>query len=180
LEAAALLRKVIEEIDVAIFAFDANRRLRLVNRAGERLLNQASDLVLLKTAGELGLEECLHGETPRTAEMWLPRGSGRWEVHRSSFRQEGMPMELVVITDLSRALREEERQAWQRLIRVLGHELNNSLAPIKSIAGSLESLVARERPPDDWKEDMQRGLSVISSRAASLSRFMDAYARLAR
>ncbi len=180
LEAAALLRKVIEEIDVAIFAFDANRRLRLVNRAGERLLNQASDLVLLKTAGELGLEECLHGETPRTAEMWLPRGSGRWEVHRSSFRQEGMPMELVVITDLSRALREEERQAWQRLIRVLGHELNNSLAPIKSVADSLRSLMRRAASPSDGREDMERGLEIIATRAEALSRFMTAYSRLAR
>jgi signal transduction histidine kinase len=87
---------------------------------------------------------------------------------------------MLVISDLSRALREEERQAWQRLVRVIGHELNNSLAPIKSIAGSLESLVSREPPPADWKEDMQRGLSVISSRAAALGRFMDAYARLAR
>jgi nitrogen fixation/metabolism regulation signal transduction histidine kinase len=180
LEAAALLRKVIEEIDAAIFAFDANGRLRLVNRAGERLLNQASARLLLKTAGELGLEECLKGETPRTAEMWFPRGSGRWEVHRSSFRQEGMPMELVVITDLSRALREEERQAWQRLIRVLGHELNNSLAPIKSVAESLRSLMRRTTSSSDGREDMEHGLEIIATRAEALSRFMTAYSRLAR
>jgi nitrogen fixation/metabolism regulation signal transduction histidine kinase len=85
-----------------------------------------------------------------------------------------------VLSDLSRALREEEREAWQRLVRVLGHELNNSLAPIKSIAGSLESLVVREIQPADWKEDMRRGLGVIAARAASLNRFMEAYSRLAR
>ena len=91
-----------------------------------------------------------------------------------------MPHHLVVLTDLSRALRDEERQAWQRLVRVLGHELNNSLAPIKSIAGSLETLIAREARADDWEDDLRRGLEVISARAESLTRFMEAYARLAR
>jgi nitrogen fixation/metabolism regulation signal transduction histidine kinase len=187
LEAAALLRKVMEEIDVAIFTFDANSQLRLVNRAGERLLNQPAARLLKRTAAELGLEECLVGESPRTVEMWFPRGSGRWEIHRSSFRQEGMPMGLLVITDVSRALREEERQAWQRLIRVLGHELNNSLAPIKSVAESLRSLMRRgltlaggKSGPSDGREDMERGLEIIATRAEALSRFMTAYSRLAR
>jgi two-component system nitrogen regulation sensor histidine kinase NtrY len=85
-----------------------------------------------------------------------------------------------VLSDVSKPLREEERQAWQRLIRVLGHELNNSLAPIKSIAGSLGSLIMRDPRPTDWQEDVQRGLAVISTRAEALSRFMGAYARLAR
>jgi nitrogen fixation/metabolism regulation signal transduction histidine kinase len=112
--------------------------------------------------------------------MTFPGGAGRWDVRRSTFRERGLPHHLLVLSDLSRALREEERQAWQRLVRVIGHELNNSLAPIKSIAGSLESLVTRDPQPIDFREDMRRGLSVISSRAASLGRFMDAYARLAR
>jgi len=63
----------------------------------------------------------------------------------------------VVISDLTQALSEQELEAWQRLVRVLGHELNNSLAPIKSIAGSLESILARDRLPEDWREDMRRG-----------------------
>jgi signal transduction histidine kinase len=130
-------------------------------------------------AAELNLDECPRGEeTARTLQLTFPGGAGRWEVRRNSFRNRGEPHQLLVLTDLSRALREEERQAWQRLVRVLGHELNNSLAPIKSIAGSLEKLVGRELPPADWRDDMQRGLSVISSRAAALSRFMSAYARL--
>jgi signal transduction histidine kinase len=101
-------------------------------------------------------------------------------MRRSSFREQGLPHQLLVIADLSVPLREEERQAWRRLIRVLGHELNNSLAPIKSMAGSLEDLLKREPRPADWNEDMQRGLRVIAARAAALSRFMEAYARLAR
>ena len=85
-----------------------------------------------------------------------------------------------MLSDLSQPLREEERQAWQRLIRVIGHEMNNSLAPIKSIAGSLSTIVERDPPPSDWRDDVQRGLAVIASRSESLSRFMSAYARLAK
>jgi nitrogen fixation/metabolism regulation signal transduction histidine kinase len=179
-EAAALLHTVMSEIDVAIFTFDGEQRLRLTNRAGERLLAQPSERLLGRGAAELGLAECLEGETPRTAQMVFPGGIGRWGVTRSTFREEGRPHQLLVLSDLSRALREEERQAWQRLLRVLGHELNNSLAPIRSIAGSLESLVTRTPLPDDWQEDVQRGLAVINSRAETLTRFMEAYSRLAR
>ncbi len=181
LEATALLRTVMAEIiDVAVFAFDQEQKLQLVNRAGERLLAQRAGRLLGRNATELNLAECLNGETSRTLQLNLPGGSGRWGVRRSSFREGGRPHQLLVLTDLSRALREEERQAWQRLVRVLGHELNNSLAPIKSLAGSLEDLVRREPKPDDWKQDMQRGLAVISGRAESLNRFMEAYTRVAR
>lgn len=181
LEATALLRTVMTEIEVAIFAFDREERLVLVNRAGERLMARPTERLLKSSAAELNLAECLHSEeTARTVKLNFPGGAGRWEVHRNAFRNQGEPHQLLVLTDLSRALREEERQAWQRLVRVLGHELNNSLAPIKSIAGSLENMLVRKPQPPDWNEDMQRGLSVISSRAAALSRFMSAYARLSR
>lgn len=180
LEATTLLRKVMEEIDVAVFAFDGEQRLRLVNRAGERLLAQPGERLLGCQADELGLAPSLTGEPTRTVEIAFPGAVGRYELRRQSFREGGLPHELLVITDLSRALREEERQAWQRLIRVIGHEINNSLAPIKSMAGSLENLVLREPRPSDWRDDARRGLSVIASRAEALSRFMNAYARLAR
>jgi PAS domain S-box-containing protein len=180
LEATALLSQVMEEIDVAVFAFDGEHRLRLANRAGERLLGRPQEQLLGRTAAELGLEEAIAVDEPRVLEMTLPGGVGRFETRGGSFRQGGLPHRLLVLADVSRALREEERQAWQRLIRVLGHEMNNSLAPIKSLAGSLEQLVAKAPRPSDWEEDMRRGLGVIGARAESLSRFMDAYSRLAR
>ncbi len=179
-EATALLAKVMEQIDVAVFAFNQEHRLRLVNRAGERLLNQPAARLHGEAAQDLGLESCLAGETPRTAEMSFPGGTGRWQIRRSSFREGGLPHQMLVLADLSRALREEERQAWQRLIRVLGHELNNSLAPIKSVADSLGTLLRRESLPPDWREDTKRGLEVIGARAEALGRFTSAYARLAK
>jgi two-component system, NtrC family, nitrogen regulation sensor histidine kinase NtrY len=180
IEASALLSSVMTEIEVAIFAFDGERRLKLVNRAGEKLLAEHSEYLLGKTADELGLPDCLEGESARTLEKNFPGMSGRWGVRRTVFRQGGVPHHLVVLSDLSRTLREEERQAWQRLVRVLGHELNNSLAPICSIAGSLEDLLKRENRPTDWEEDLRRGLHVIADRSEALSRFMRDYGRIAR
>jgi len=182
-EATALLRKVMAEIDVSVFTFDSGQRLRLVNRAGERLLGHPGEELLGRTAAELGLSDCLEDEATRTIQKVFPGGSAgatRWGLSRSSFREGGLPHQLLVLSDLSRALREEELQAWQRLVRVLGHELNNSLAPIKSVAGSLESLLVRQPRAADWETDMRQGLRLIASRSEALSRFMEAYARLAR
>ncbi|HEY7411084.1 MAG TPA: ATP-binding protein [Vicinamibacteria bacterium] len=180
LEATALLRKVMDEIDVALFAFDGERRLSLVNRAGERLLGRPAERAMALPAEALWLDAALRARAPAVVELALPGGTGRYEVRRGHFRQGGRPHELLFLSDVSRALRAEERQAWQRLIRVLGHELNNSLAPIRSVAGSLEALLQRQPRPPDWEEDVRKGLAVIGARAEALSRFMDAYARLAR
>jgi nitrogen fixation/metabolism regulation signal transduction histidine kinase len=179
-EATALLRTIMAEIDVVIFTFDPERRLRLVNRAGENLLGRSIDKLLGRKASELNLDVVLDAEEDVPLTLPFSGAPGRWGVRKSSFRERGLPHELIVLTDLSKTLREEERNAWQRIVRVLGHELNNSLAPIKSIAGSLETLLRREPPPPDWKDDARSGLNVIATRAEALSRFMQAYARLAR
>src|SRR5262249_53734174 len=180
LEATTLLRKVMAEIDVAVFTFDEDQELTFVNRAGARLLSQPSERLLGRRATDLELGDYLTGEAPRVINTAFPGGVGRWEIRPTKFRQGGRPHELLVLSDLAQPLREEERQAWQRLIRVIGHEMNNSLAPIKSIAGSLAMIVEREPPPLDWRDDVQRGLGVIASRSEALSRFMSAYARLAK
>jgi two-component system, NtrC family, nitrogen regulation sensor histidine kinase NtrY len=181
-EASALLGKVMAEIDVAVFAFDRDRRLQLVNRAGERLLGGSAGRLQGQRASDLGMAGLLEGDAPRTVDASFAGGQGHWEVRRSVFRLGGLPHELVVLTDLRRALREEERQAWQRLVRVLGHEINNSLAPIRSIAGDLQQTL---RIPEgerlaDWQDDLIRGLDVIERRSLALGRFMTSYARLAR
>ena len=180
LDAETLLTKVIEEIDVAVFTFDERGVLRLVNRAGERMMARRAELLLGRTAEALGLADCLRGEAARTFERSFPGQTGRWQCRRSSFREGGRPHHLLVLTDLSKALREEERQAWQRLIRVLGHELKNSLAPMKSTAATLRDVLRRERPHEGWRDDAQRGLEMISERCESLNRFVAAYSRLAR
>jgi nitrogen fixation/metabolism regulation signal transduction histidine kinase len=178
-EATALLHAVMAEIDVAIFAFDGRQRLVLVNRYGSRLLGRPEAELVGQSADALGLQRAL--QTPATLQdLTFAGGSGRWEVRRTRFFQGGSPHHLLALSDLSQPLREQEREAWRRLIRVIGHELNNSLAPIKSIAGSLESLLGRDPLPSDWRDDMSHGLSIIAARSDALGRFTSAYARLAR
>lgn len=179
-EAAALLRSVLAQIDAAIFAFDAEERLRLVNRAGERLLAIPRERLVGETAAKLGLSDLLADDAPTTIDRTFAGASGRWDLRRTSFRERGVPHRLLVLADITRALREEETEAWRRIVRVLGHELNNSLAPIKSIAVSLEQLVSRDQLPDDWRDDLASGMRVIGSRTEALTRFTRAYAQLAR
>jgi two-component system, NtrC family, nitrogen regulation sensor histidine kinase NtrY len=175
LEAAALVRAVIAEVDAAIFAFDSASRLELVNRAGERMLHQSGAALLGKSAAEIGLAELLESGDPSTS-----LGMTRVSVRVSTFRREGNTHRLLVVADISRALRQEEIRAWQRVVRVLGHELNNSLAPIKSIAGSLEEAVAMDKSPTPLHANLTRGLEVISRRADALARFLSGYSELAR
>ncbi len=179
LEATALVNKVMGEIDVAVLAFDGSGRLSQVNEAADRLLGEAED-VIGRNAAELGLDTCLTGPPSRTVELSIGSTSGKWEMRRGTLRQHGRPHQLVVLSDVSRALRAEELQAWKRLIRVIGHELNNSLAPIKSLAGSMERLVGHDPLPEDWRSDVRRGLEVISSRSEALARFMNDCSRLAK
>jgi len=179
-ESAALVRAIIGELDSAIFAFDDQQRLQLINRAGERLLASDAAHLIGHRFDEIGLTNAFEGTSVQTVDLNFPGATGRWRIHRSHFREKGRPHSLLVLSDLSRPLREEELLAWQRLLRVLGHELNNSLAPIHSIAASLASVFSREALPDDWKDDAKRGLAVISSRAESLTRFTEAYVRLAK
>jgi two-component system nitrogen regulation sensor histidine kinase NtrY len=180
IEAAALLRRVVEEIEVPLFTFDPDQILRLVNSAGERLLQQPSVRLLGRTAKEIGLAACMNAESETVVPLPFQGPNARWLVRRSAFRQKGVPHTLIVLSDVSRALREEERIAWQRLIRVLGHELNNSLTPIKSIAGTLRAQISNKAPDSDRPEDFERGLSIIEARADSLHRFLQAYRQLAQ
>jgi PAS domain S-box-containing protein len=180
LEATALLRRVMEEVDVAVLAFDDAGALRLVNAAGERILAQPAERLLGRRADELGLADALNGDAPRVLDLALGGGSGRWEVRRGSFRQDGKPHQFVLLADVSRALREEERLAWQRLIRVLGHEINNSVTPINSLAERLRQLLGRSPPEGELREDLQKGLGVIASRSQGLTRFLASYTRLAK
>jgi nitrogen fixation/metabolism regulation signal transduction histidine kinase len=179
-EAMGLLRRVMEAIDVAVFTFDDLGRLRLINRGGEALLDLPAERALGLTAAELGLAPALAGETPRLVELAFPGRPGRLEARRGIYRWEGRPHQLLVLSDLTRALREEERTAFQRLTRVLSHEINNSLAPIKSIAGTLRAALARPGGAAAAGRELAEGLDVIESRAETLGRFIQAYARLTR
>jgi nitrogen fixation/metabolism regulation signal transduction histidine kinase len=179
MEASNLLRCVISSMDAPVLAFDPEHRLRLVNPAAERIFHLNAARALGATAAELQLTGLL--DQPDRGILVLA-GKGNpvhWMVRSSGFRQGGIPHTLLVLSDVSIALREQERDAWQRLIRVIGHEINNSLTPIKSIAGSLRSLMQTQTVPDA-AVTLDRGLGIIENRAESLNRFIQAYRQLAQ
>jgi len=178
MEATALLRKILAQIDVAMFGFDGDRRLHLVNYSGRRLLGRTDDELIGCRAEDLGLADCLTGETPRVLDIGFPGGSGRWELRRGRYREKGVSHSLIFLSDLTRTLHEEERRAWKRLIRTVRHEVNNSLTPIQSVAESLQVLIGRKPLADDWREDLKGGLELIAERAEALDRFIGAYSRL--
>jgi nitrogen fixation/metabolism regulation signal transduction histidine kinase len=178
-EATELLKRVLEEIDTPLFTFDPNGKLKLVNSAGSRLLQQSKDDLLGHTADEIGLAPFLEADPSKTSVSPL-NPNARWMVRRTSFREKGVPHTLILLSDVSRALREEERSAWQRLIRVMGHELNNSLTPIKSIAGTLLLRLRMVDMAPEEQADFEKGLGIIEARSASLNRFLQAYRQLAQ
>lgn len=187
LEAVALLRRVIAEMDAPVLAFDQDAQLRLLNPAAERVFALLPTRDLGRSAIDLELQPLLDQPTDTVlpADAPLPAAAdktSRWMIRRGSFRQRGVPHTLVVLSDVSTALREEERLAWRRLIRVIGHEISNSLTPIKSIAGSLRSRLHPPAPQQNGAlgRDLNRGLSVIENRADSLNRFVQAYRQLAQ
>ncbi len=179
-EKSALLAKVIATLDISVFAFDDSGSLKLANVAGERLLGANRADLDRRSASELGLAEYIDVPLTSLVERSFPGASGRWEIRHARFREDGRPHDLIVISDLSRALREEERLAWQRLLRVLGHELNNSLTPIRSMSATLRSLLDHDPLPADWRDDVGGGLQVIGDRSEALARFMARYTSLAR
>ena len=178
LEAMALVERVMRSMQSPVLAFDTEGRLRLLNAAGERAFGLRGQTALGHPATQLKLEELLYVGDDDVISLGRGQQPVRWVVKRTSFRLRGIPHTLLVLSDVSAALREEERLAWERLIRVLGHEINNSLTPIKSIAGSLRSRLAALNDVLGERADFERGLEVIENRSESLNRFLQAYRQL--
>ncbi|MFP5237988.1 MAG: sensor histidine kinase [Acidobacteriota bacterium] len=178
LEATALLARILEVMTAPLFAFDRHDVLQLVNTAGAEFLGRSYSRCIGRSAAELGLEGMLHA-ADQTVHTFGGRPA-RWLLRKSGFRQEGAPHTLVLLADVSAPLQEEQQAAWKRLIRVLGHELSNSLAPIKSIAGSLLARVDAMEGDADTLRDFRRGLGVVESRADALHRFVQSYRLLAQ
>jgi two-component system nitrogen regulation sensor histidine kinase NtrY len=183
MEAMALVERVMKSMQSPVLAFDPDGRLKLLNAAAERAFNLRPAEDEGRPAAKLNsskhdLDRLLRAQDNDLLSLSNSQQSARWVVKRTSFRLRGVPHALFVLSDVSEALREEERLAWERLIRVLGHEINNSLTPIKSIAGSLRSRLTEGLDNSEVDEDFARGLEVIEDRAESLNRFLQAYREL--
>ena len=180
LEAWLLLEKVVAGINAVVIALDELGRVKLANAEAARMLGKPAQALVLEQASRLGLSELLEGSPARTLKRVRALAKGPWELRRGTFRMSGQAHTLLVLSDVSCALREEERETWKRLIRVMAHEINNSLAPIQSVADNVRGVIANPDPPEDWREDVHRGLSIVARRAEGLARFIAAYSKLAR
>ncbi|HEX5459749.1 MAG TPA: ATP-binding protein [Steroidobacteraceae bacterium] len=174
LETDGLLSQLLGGLELAVLIVDERDRIVDLNPAAEELLGKSAAELVGRGAADLSLSDWLGCSAPLIDRRAFPSGEGPWEVRRVVFRRHGRPHRLLVVTDVSRALREEERRAWRRLIRVLGHEINNSLGSIQSTAGLLkERAAAADRMAKD-------GLELIEERSRALGGFIRRYAELAR
>jgi len=181
-ESGLLLGKILEEIDLPVLAFRDDGHLTLSNPAARKLIGlRLHDGV---DAAALGLDELLQRPVDRTennqsVRLVFPGGSGRFVVKRRAFRLGGVPHRLLVLAEVGSILSAERNEAWQSLIRVMSHEINNSLSPIKSLA---ETWATRLRDParELDRESLAESLALISRRSGGLSRFVGIYAALAR
>ena len=185
-DALTLVERVMTAMQSPVLAFDNAGYLRLLNPAAESAFHLQRRSALGRSAAELNLTSLLHARDEalytNSISALNTSPAERWSVRRTTFRLHGVPHTLLVLSDVAAALREEERLAWQRLIRVLSHEINNSLTPIKSLAGSLRTRLPQHSMEDKLSlpNELHRGLTVIEERADSLNRFLQSYQQLTR
>jgi two-component system nitrogen regulation sensor histidine kinase NtrY len=176
----ALLRKTLAQIDVAMFGFNQEGKLCLVNDSGQQVLGKSEKDILGLDAQKLGLAQCLDGATPRVMDLVLAGSMRRWELRRTTYREKGLSHKLIFLSDLTRTLHEEERLAWKRLIKIMRHEINNSLTPIQSVAQTLLTQIKRDSSQRQGQGDIQEGLEIIAARSEELGRFIASYSKLTR
>lgn len=179
-ETLQLLSKVLASLDSAVMTFAGDGRLRFINPAGERLLARAATSLVGTHCRALGVEELLRSPGTQVQSHAFAGGSGRWQVTSTNMRSRTQAGQLLVIQPIEQALRQEEARAFGRLLRVLGHEINNSMAPITSVADTLLMLTQRPIENAEQQSDLRAGLRLIEERSAALQRFIGGYAQLAR
>ncbi|MEM9081734.1 MAG: ATP-binding protein [Verrucomicrobiota bacterium] len=179
-EANLLFLEIVQRINAAVFCFDKQRRLVLINNFAQVIIGFTSEKVIGRPSADLNLDFLFEAQPNTALSHDFPRRSGRWLISRGEYRQEGHNHTLIIVNDVGRPLREEELVAWRRLIRVLSHEINNSMTPLISLTGSLEKIVSKDPLPEDWREDLTDGLGIVSRRVSNLSRFIKEYSQLAK
>lgn len=174
-----LLQKVSLHIDVGIIAVDSEHRIVLMNPAAERLLQVSFDKWQGWPLVQLGVNEAINKSGSHLMKLKCGQDSKQVYVVTEQYLENGKPHYLLFITDVQHLLYEEERQAWQKLFRVLSHEINNSLTPISAISQGLSKQLQNTEPPPE-PQQLAEGLQVINERAQGLNQFMKSYQQLTR
>lgn len=175
-----LLRAVIDHVGVAVLCFSAGGRLAFANSEARRLfaapgLQDLHDLNAVD-ASLRGRLLALRDEERAQLDLPLPGGSATLLLHARRFVLLGETFTVVVGHDIRAELESRDVQAWQRLARVLTHEMMNSLTPIVTLSGHLRSTLGAQGGTDG---DVAESLDVIHERGSGLARFIEAYRRYA-
>ncbi len=178
LDARRLLEQIVAQVNVAIVVLDAHGVIKLVNPFAELLLGSRAREILGKHVDTTMLREVTNS-TGQWIDHEIPGVEGRWHVVVQSYRERGVPGRIVMMSDLEHILTHVESQAWRRLIRVIAHEVNNSLTPIISVSQTARRLL--ERPADDARDgQVKQAVQVVGTRAGNLRQFISEYVALAR
>ena len=171
---AVLVLNLIEQLATPIAVFDQNGRLDHANDAFSIWIGQPWQQAKLLSAHALGL---LFDDTDKQHILWQIKDkdiASQWQLRHSGFAMIGSTYQLVVLTNIEQVINETERGAWHKMTRVLSHEINNSLSPIKSLAQSLVDVFTQHSTDTLAIE----ALEVIASRSDNLMQFVNRYASL--
>ncbi|WP_096087694.1 sensor histidine kinase [Agaribacterium haliotis] len=179
-ESQKLLSRILAEVDVAVFLFDNHKHLVMANRYACKLYGLTEARLIGQSVDDLGLSFAQLAAHTSAHEHGFPKYKSRWLVKHSAYRQQGLPYQFILLADIGVNLREEELDAWRKLIRILSHEINNALTPMKTTTGSMARILPRTDSYPDWKVDFSEGLEIIDERVDNLNRMVSSYAKLAR
>jgi len=171
-----LLQKVSQHIAVGIIAVDSEHRILLMNPAAELLFQTSFERWRGWPLQQLGMEPELQQIAPRLVRLVVGQQQKQVYVVTEQYLNQGQQQYLIFITDVQQLLYEQERQAWQKLLRVLSHEVNNSLTPICAISQGLSKQLQQQSSFDSAQ--LTEGLLVINERAQGLNLFMRSYQQL--
>jgi two-component system nitrogen regulation sensor histidine kinase NtrY len=187
-ESYRYLQAVVQHVGIGMIAFGPDGGVELINAAGKKLfdiprLGRIDDLSPVSP----GLVEILKSIEPGGSELVKITIGGdilQVFVYATELRLRRTSLKLVSFQNISPELEAKEMEAWQNLIRVLTHEIKNSLTPIASLTSSMEEmLAARERAEgidDETLQDIHEALRTIKKRSEGLLRFTDAYRSLTK
>lgn len=168
----AVLLSVIEQLAVPVLIVDAHQRVYSANQAMSELLGTSHMQLTGRFASEFGLQ--------RESDRWAFRPeaplSHAYRIFANHILRGQRRLDILLCFSVERTLRENEKQVWQRLLRVLNHEVRNSLTPISSIAQSLQQMPVTE----DNRQQSDALLQVIEQRAQKLLSFVDGYSAFNR
>jgi nitrogen fixation/metabolism regulation signal transduction histidine kinase len=183
------LQTVVQHVGIGLIAYDRTGKIELINTAAKRLLNitQIGHVQALESISE-DLVKKLTEMKPRTRDLIRIQYDDdifNLAIYTTEFRLRGRALTLASIQNIQSELEEQEMDAWQKLIRVLTHEIMNSMTPISSLTKTIDEWLSEmEKGKDDHRstdfKDIQDAITTIQKRSEGLIHFVDSYRKLTR